>query len=324
MAGGVSLLTIAMMGSGCGQANEGAPEGGRVTGPSTENIAVYDQPSYDRAWSRFLATTRPAPAGGYWVEWDRYVPSEQALKTYFDEAMNESVDKAHAITRTSTGFIDAYSRNAAMNLRYCVSSSFGAAKSTWVTRMADATRAWELQTAVRFTYLSGQDSACTGSNANVDFAVVRFDGVGGYCATNKLVWAAYGGCPINSGGTQNTGVLVIDTVQDMTFGGTAPNVTPTGAIRHELGHMLGFRHEHPWRSPIGATCNLETPNLPSSDLTGTQLGTISYDQQSVMHYPFATCGGNTASTFSLSLADGFSIQRLYGMQPAWHTSDVLL
>src|SRR5262249_54077345 len=49
-----------------------------------------------------------------------------------------------------------------------------------------------------------------------------------------------------------------------------------GVLRHELGHVLGFRHEH-IRSEAPAVCQ-----------TGEQIGfaykATNYDPQSVMHY----------------------------------------
>jgi hypothetical protein len=49
------------------------------------------------------------------------------------------------------------------------------------------------------------------------------DGTGSYCGANKLLWGTLG-C------TTGKGVVEIDTLQDMTFDGGAPNVTPTGAL----------------------------------------------------------------------------------------------
>jgi hypothetical protein len=117
------------------------------------------------------------------------------------------------------------------------------------------------------------------------------------------------------------GVLVIDPLQDMTYGGEVPFVTPVGALRHELGHMLGLRHEHPWRGGVFDPSCAELPTEPAADTTGAQIGSKAYDRESVMHYPFNSvatrlCGGITTSSLNLSATDKADIQLLYGMTPA--------
>jgi serralysin len=269
---------------------------------------------YEEAWESYLAKAIVTDNGGFRAEGDLYFASENELRDYFDERMSEESDKAHAFQQVSTGFIPAFAFPERVNIRYCVSSAFGTAKQTWLNRVREAAAAWESVTNVRFTYLSQFDGACTSATTGVDFAVVRQDGLGGYCAANKMTWI---GCPA-------VGVVVIDTLQDITFGGAAPNATPTGALRHELGHMLGLRHEHPWRSPISGSC----PEAPTVGNTGgVQLGNEAYDQNSVMHYPFdgtvagsINCGGNKQSDFSITTFDQHSIQVLYGMHPAWIAS----
>ena len=52
-----------------------------------------------------------------------------------------------------------------------------------------------------------------------------------------------------------------------------------GVLRHELGHVLGFRHEH-IRSGAPAVC-------PGESVAAT-VNLTDYDPQSVMHY---FCGG---------------------------------
>jgi hypothetical protein len=74
----------------------------------------------------------------------------------------------------------------------------------------------------------------------------------------------------------------------------------TGVLRHELGHVLGFRHEH-IRSGAPAVC----PNEPLSqtiDLTA-------YDPQSVMHY---FCGGVGDPELKITELDRQGSQSLYG------------
>ena len=73
-----------------------------------------------------------------------------------------------------------------------------------------------------------------------------------------------------------------------------------GVFRHELGHVLGFRHEH-IRSEA-------PPDCPDEELFDTQnMG--KYDPQSVMHY---FCGEVGSSELRISDLDRSGSQRIYG------------
>jgi hypothetical protein len=72
----------------------------------------------------------------------------------------------------------------------------------------------------------------------------------------------------------------------------------TGVLRHELGHTLGFRHEH--TRPEAGTC--------FEDNSWRTLTT--YDQASVMHYP--QCNGISSWALELSAKDAQGAALLYG------------
>jgi hypothetical protein len=75
---------------------------------------------------------------------------------------------------------------------------------------------------------------------------------------------------------------------------------PVGVFRHELGHVLGFRHEH-IRSEA-------PPDCPDEELFDTRnLG--KYDPQSVMHY---FCGEVGSSELRISDLDRSGAQQVYG------------
>ena len=92
------------------------------------------------------------------------------------------------------------------------------------------------------------------------------------------------------------------------------NVTVRGLLRHELGHMLGFRHEHPWAEDMGS-CD-EAPDEADYDLTGRRL--TAYDRTSVMHY--AQCDGVAGSDYVISRDDGIGARKVYGMPASWYVA----
>ena len=85
----------------------------------------------------------------------------------------------------------------------------------------------------------------------------------------------------------------------------APNVRTVGVFRHELGHILGLRHEH-IRAEAGGVCT-----------EGTSFRALTpYDSSSVMHYPW--CNGVTTTDLSITASDTSGARQLYGA-PVTHT-----
>ena len=83
-----------------------------------------------------------------------------------------------------------------------------------------------------------------------------------------------------------------------------PNSTfdPIGVMRHELGHVLGLRHEH--ISP-------ESPDQIEAWIVG-RVGAEAltpYDRESVMHYPLSPGHGTT--DFQLTEYDKQGLADLY-------------
>jgi hypothetical protein len=81
----------------------------------------------------------------------------------------------------------------------------------------------------------------------------------------------------------------------------APNVRSIGVFRHELGHILGLRHEHV--HPSSGAPGSCAEGGPWRSVTG-------YDKFSVMHYPW--CNGVMTSDLSITSADALGVNKLYG------------
>lgn len=75
---------------------------------------------------------------------------------------------------------------------------------------------------------------------------------------------------------------------------------PTGVLRHELGHVLGFRHEH-----IRIEAPMDCPDEPDADTRAL----TAYDDKSVMHY---FCGGMGNAKLIITDVDRQGAQELYG------------
>lgn len=78
----------------------------------------------------------------------------------------------------------------------------------------------------------------------------------------------------------------------------------SGVLRHELGHVLGFRHEHIWTK--GTDCPAEQI---IEDYLGASLIGTNKDCSSVMHY---ICGGCGSFEMKLSPSDIEGARSIYG------------
>lgn len=160
-------------------------------------------------------------------------------------------------------------------LTYAVAKSSFPDAATYqqvVTNLAKATKAWEQACPtckLKFTHLPNLDAAPSTAQAN--FVARSFDSQGQYIAASFF--------PHDPPARR---FLNIDTSY---FSTTFDHV---GVLRHELGHVLGYRHEHIQGIP---GCYLEDANW--RPLTP-------YDKLSVMHY---FCGGAGSLTLSLTKTD---------------------
>jgi hypothetical protein len=258
------LVTVAL--AGCGPDAERQPE-----------VAVATKSGL--TFAKFKAEVYREPESGiYIVDGDTPIETEAQLETFF-----EHLGEPQALIVDQAGGIDdKWSASQKLNLTYCVSTGFGANYNAVVQAMGAASNAWQRAALVRFVHLGAQDATCTASNANVVFNV---------SPTSGQPYLARSFFPNSARASRN---VLIDSTS---FGGIAPYTLP-GILRHELGHTIGFRHEH--TRPEAGTC-FEDNNWRA--LT-------TYDSASVMHYP--QCNGTNRGDLVLTQRDIFGAARLYG------------
>ncbi|NMO21806.1 peptidase M10 [Pyxidicoccus fallax] len=260
---------------GCGEALE-APEAA-----AREPVMTFEQ-FRAQAWHE-------SDTDIYVIDGDVPVLGEKGLRELYQDYVREArgeedglgTQRAPLIVNRVNGADDRWGYSRQRNIPYCVSTAFGSNYNTVVQAMAQAAAAWH-QVNVRFQHRSDQDGNCNASNPNVIFDVRPTSGQG-YLA--RAFFPSYPRASRN---------VLIDA---SSFGNNAP-WTLTGILRHELGHTLGFRHEH--TRPESRTC-FEDNNWRA--LTG-------YDAASVMHYP--QCNGSNRGDLVLTGADVSGAHALYG------------
>jgi hypothetical protein len=148
-----------------------------------------------------------------------------------------------------------------------------------------ATQAWELTCGVKFQYRSDLDDQAGSGPAGAIFSVREIDAGGSFIAA-----AFFPNDP-----PARRRVLI-----DPSFFQDDLGFDRVGVLRHELGHVLGFRHEH-IRSGAPPVCPQESKD-ETIDLT-------KYDPLSVMHY---FCGEVGSRNLKITDLDRVGAQRIYG------------
>lgn len=203
------------------------------------------------------AVREPIKGGMLITEWDLAFENEESLNKYYAGLSNKLI-----VNLTGLNSYDVWDKVQRKKLSYCVSDSFGVKKKDVIEALAVATQDWMDVANVKFIYVPKEDSKCTASNSKVVFDV------------NPVTFGQYlARAFFPSSKRMNRNLMIDSTSFKYSF------VSLTGFLRHELGHILGFRHEH--ISVEGNQKCLEDDRF---------FPLTQYDQLSVMHYP--QCGGN--------------------------------
>jgi serralysin len=251
-------------------------------GQSSTDVLTYEE---------FKAQAYVEPDTGiYILNGDEIVEDEAQMQLLYNRYL-DSVDAADndgystnvssLIVNRVNGQDDRWSSSAAANLTYCIDKvGFGTRYNAVVSAMNSATAAWEGTARVNFVHASQYDASC-GKTSPVVFDVRQVK-------TPQYLARAF----FPSSSRSSREVLI----STSSFGNINP-WTLTGVLRHELGHTIGFRHEH--TRPDSGAC-FEDNNWRA--LTA-------YDSKSVMHYP--QCNGTQNGDLVLTSLDSQGARALY-------------
>jgi hypothetical protein len=233
-------------------------------------------------YKEFAASTYTDPTGVKIVNGDEPVDNSGELRQFYDSMVKApKTQNDGLIVNTISGVDDKWSASQALNLTYCVSTKFGTHHDDIVAAMNGGSALWEgASTKVNFIYVPAQDGSCTTRNNSVLFSVEPV-------STTQYIARSF--FPSTTKRSRN--VLVDDSIW------TSGSWTPANILGHELGHTLGFRHEH--TRPEAGTCFEDNNWRPLTP----------YDSVSIMHYP--QCNGGSTN-LSFSSLDSQGIKALYG------------
>lgn len=284
------LLPLAIF-AGCGDINTSAE--------ATESDLGYTVPTFEE----FRTSLRRDSEQGYLVDGDIWLPNDETMAEYYEEAYLQ--ERPKSIIDLVGGV-----RNKRPNgvwIRYCFTDKWGQAidvdgdtvtdynspaLAPTQSNIEDAMAQWEATANVRFVHMTNLDGAgCnnTGSNPGVDFVVRHYDDNGSGIATGAFpdyAWA------------------------DQALRVPSVGLTSLSFAAHELGHVLGFRHEH-----IHSGSGLSGTYCSEG---GTWEELTEFDTQSVMKY-FNCAVSQGINGTPVSPLDGVGALTVYGIHASWYT-----
>jgi len=248
------------------------------------------------SWDEFQARAYQDPAtGGFIYDGDQTAYDLIDLgRAYDDYRATFDTDTGtisqELIVNLANGQQDKWANPTAVT--YCISKkSFGSKYNEIVATVEGALQDWMNTGAnVLYTHVVAEDGSCTSRNTKVTFNV-RQDRSTQYYA--KAFFPSY---------PRNSREVVISSISY-----NPANLGPwtlRGILRHELGHTLGFRHEHIRPENLNRQSTCSTENTTWAPLT-------EYDSASVMHYPHNGCAGTNTGDLAITALDAQGANVLY-------------
>lgn len=205
---------------------------------------------------------------------------ESGIRAYYNQRVQASIDALSV--NQSDGQDTLYTRQRRLDLSYCVDDAFGERKDLVIAAMREAAGAWEEHGYLQFRYDPTGDADCVMQNDAAFFTVTP--------SPQDATYFARAFFP-NSAAEQRQVRINLPEFDRAAQGDDelSRNLTMRGILRHELGHVLGFRHEHTRPEADNYWCFEDDNYRPLTE----------YDSASVMHYP--QCSGT--GDWSLVLTD---------------------
>lgn len=228
--------------------------------------------------------------GKYYVNGDVPINNEKQLREFWllniaNEPVSPDGDVNEFAVITVGGLDQIWPEDTRHALTYCVSTDFGFRHPTVVADMEGAAAALEAVGDLDFHYIASQDAFCDQFNPNVLFDVRPVNAGGEFLAA-----AFFPNDP-----RQFRSVVIDSSSFNLDPNGA---LTLRGILRHELGHVIGGRHEH--TRPESGACFEDNDWRAVTD----------YDAFSFMHYP--QCNGMGDWSLRLTETDKSGIACLYG------------
>ncbi len=260
------LLAAGLFVVSCGTAADLDEESVRTT---EEQTLSFDE---------FRTTLPVDDSGRYIVEWDLLLDDEQ-LYDYWLE-----LPSSHPGSLIINRLTDGSTPLQASTLTYCIDNSFNNGDKDKVEGMITTVVSnWSSAAGKTFSVTrnrSQDGTGCTNANNNVSFNVRKLSGS-----------TSFGFFPGEARSNR-----------ELKIAGSHFNSTDFGGImRHEFGHIYGFRHEHIRLCPAENTSYKELTRV---------------DRPSIMHYP-NVCGDGNAPLGNLSDYDKKGARCAYSGQCEW-------
>lgn len=257
--------------------------GATVSAASADGDTGTAKPTY----AEFEAATYVDVDGAFVVNGDEVISTKADLRKFYNSMVgpfgnhDRDTHDADLVVNTVSGRDDKWSAAQALNLTYCVSTRFGTQQANVISAMNAGAALWESASSkVNFVYVPSQNGSCNTRNNNVLFSVEPVN-------TSQYIARAF--FPSTSKSQRN--VLIDDSIW------SSGNWEAGDILAHELGHALGFRHEH--TRPESGACFEDNNWRPLTP----------YDSASIMHYP--QCNGST-SDLEFQASDAAGLRALYG------------